>query len=173
MLTRTPGFTAVAVLCLAVGIGANSTVFSLVDGMWTRPLPVGTPDGLVYLFLAADHDGFGDLSYPEYQDIRDHTKTLVGLTVTQRRGPTLTGDGFAESTMSNVVSEDYFTVLGVSAQLGRVFTAQYKESGPVVVMSHSLWLRRFGGDPGIVGKPVPPRAGLHCDRHCSQRFSRG
>ena len=55
---------------------------------------------LAYLFLATDRDAFGDLSYPEYQDIRDRTKTLAGLTVTQRRGPTLTGDGFAESTMS-------------------------------------------------------------------------
>jgi predicted permease len=154
MLRKTPGFTAVAVLCLAVGIGANSTVFSLVDGMWMRPLPVGKPGELVYLFLATDRDAFGNLSYPEYQDIRDHTKTLAGLTVTQRRGPTLTGDGFAESTMSNVVGEDYFTVLGVSAQLGRVFTARDKEPGPVVVMSHSLWQRRFGGDPGIVGKAV-------------------
>jgi putative ABC transport system permease protein len=154
MLRKTPGFTAVAVVCLALGIGANSTVFSLVDGMWTRPLPVAKPGELVYLFLATDRDAFGDLSYPEYEDIRDHTKTLAGLTVTQRRGPTLTGDGFAESTMSNVVSEDYFTALGVSAQLGRVFTARYKESGPVVVMSHNLWQRRFGGDPGIVGKTV-------------------
>ena len=87
MLRKTPGFTAVAVLCLAVGIGANSSVFSLVDGMWTRPLPVGKPGELAYLFLATDRDTFGDLSYPEYQDIRDHTKTLAGLTVTQRRGP--------------------------------------------------------------------------------------
>jgi predicted permease len=154
MLRKTPGFTAVAVLCLAVGIGANSIVFSLVDGLWTRPLPVSRQGELVYLFLAADRDPEGELSYPEYQDIRDHSKTLAGIAVTQRRGPTLTGDGFAETTMSNVVSEDYFTVLGVSAQLGRVFTARNKETGPVVVMSHNLWMRRFGGDPGMVGKAV-------------------
>ena len=154
MLAKSPGFTAVAVLCLAIGIGANSTVFSLVDGMWMRPLPVGNPGELVHLFLATDRQAFGDLSYPEYEDFRDHAKTLAGLAVTQRRGPTLTGDGFAESTMSNVVSPDYFTVLGVSAQLGRVFTAHDNGPGPVVVMSHNLWQRRFGGDPAIVGKTV-------------------
>jgi predicted permease len=154
MLRKTPGFTAVAVLCVAVGIGANSAVFSVVDGMWMRPLPVDKPGELVYLFLATDHYAFDEFSYPEYQDIRDHTKTLAGLMVTQRRGPTLMGDGFAESTMSNVVSEDYFTVLGVSAEVGRVFTVRDKEAEPVVVMSHNLWQRRFGGDPGIVGKTV-------------------
>ena len=154
MLAKSPGFTAVAVLCLALGVGANSTIFSLVDGMWLRPLPVRDPGSLVYLSLATDRDPLGDLSYPDYQDFRDQAKTLAGLTVTQRRGPILSGDGFAESTMSNVVSEDYFTVLGVNAQLGRVFTGRDKDSGPVVVMSHSLWQRRFGGDPGIVGKTV-------------------
>jgi predicted permease len=153
-LARSPGFTAVAVLCLALGIGATSTIFSLVDGLWMRPLPVRDPGGLVYLFLATDRNEFGQLSYPDYLDFREHAKSLGGLTVTQRRGPVLTGDGFAESTMSNVVSEDYFTVLGVSAQVGRVFTERDTTRDPVVVMSHNLWQRRFGGDSGIVGKTV-------------------
>src|SRR5215471_11844604 len=95
MLKKSPGFTAAAVFCLAVGIGANSTVFSIVDGMWMRPLPVDKAGELVYLFLATDRTAFGGLSYPEYQDLCDHTKTLAGLTVTQRRGPILTGEGFA------------------------------------------------------------------------------
>jgi predicted permease len=154
MLAKTPGFTAIAVLCLALGIGANSTVFSLIDGMWMRPLPVRNPGELVYLFLATDRDRFGELSYPDYLEFHDHAKTLAGLAVTQRRGPILTGNDFAESTMSNVVSENYFTVLGINAQLGRVFTERDKDSGPVVVMSHNLWQRRFGADPSIVGKAV-------------------
>ena len=137
-----------------MGIGANSTVFSLLDGMWMRPLPVKSPGDLVYLSLANERSAFGSLSYPEYEDFRDQAKTLAGLAVTQRRGPILTGAGFAESTMSNVVSEDYFSVLGVSAQLGRTFTAHDRDAAPVVVMSDSLWRRRFGGDPGIVGKSV-------------------
>ncbi|MGJ5819239.1 ADOP family duplicated permease [Paludibaculum fermentans] len=153
-LLRAPGFTAVAVLCLAVGIGVNSTVFSLVDGMWMRPLPVKSPGELVYLSLATERDVFGGISFPEYEDFRDQSKTLSGLAVTQRRGPILRGDGFADATMSNVVSEDYFSVLGVSAQVGRVFTQHAREAGPVVVMSDSLWRRRFGSDPAIVGKPV-------------------
>lgn len=153
-LLRAPGFTTVAVLCLAVGIGLNSTVFSLVDGLWMRPLPVRNPGELVYLTMATDRDAFGNISFPEYEDFRSQSRTLAGLTVTQRRGPILTGEGFADSTMSNVVSEDYFSVLGVSAQLGRVFTDRDRDAGPVVVMSDSLWRRRFGGDPAMVGKPV-------------------
>ncbi|MGC4052669.1 MAG: ABC transporter permease [Paludibaculum sp.] len=153
-LRRAPGFTTVAVLCLAVGIGVNSTMFSLADGMWLRPLPVKDPRGLVYLSMATDRDAFDGVSFPEYEDFRDQSKTLAGLTVTQRRGPVLTGEGFADSTMSNVVSEDYFTVLGVGAQVGRVFSEHVREPGPVVVMSDNLWHRRFGGDPSIVGKPV-------------------
>ncbi len=154
MLAKTPGFTTIAVLCLALGIGANSTVFSLIDGMSMRPLPVRNPAELVHLFLATDRDPLGELSYPDYLEFHDHAQTLAGLAVTQRRGPILTGNGFAESTMSNVVSENYFTVLGINAQLGRVFTERDKDSGPVVVMSHNLWQRRFGADPSIVGKAV-------------------
>lgn len=153
MLAKAPGFTAVAVLCLALGIGANSTAFSLIDGMWMRPLPVEKPGELVYLFEATGDENFGEVSYPEYEEF-SHARSLAGLAVSQRRGPTLTGAGFAESTMSDVVSETYFTVLGVNAQLGRVFTAHDTGGEPVVVMSHNMWQRRFGGDPGIVGKAI-------------------
>ncbi|MCL4851529.1 MAG: ABC transporter permease [Bryobacteraceae bacterium] len=155
VLARSRGFTVVSVLCLALGIGANTTIFSLVDGFWTRPLPVRDPGGLTYLSTATPRSARDALSYAEYLDYQSQAKSFSGLLATQRRGPILTGDGFAESTMSNVVSENYFNVLGVEAQLGRVFTGADANTGQrVVVMSHNLWQRRFGGDPGIIGRSV-------------------
>jgi putative ABC transport system permease protein len=155
MLAQSRGFTAISVLCLALGIGANSTIFSLVDGYWTRPLPVRDPGGLVYLSIATARSDRDNLSYPEYLDYQSQAKAFSGLMATERRGPTLTGDGFADATQSNVVSENYFTVIGVGAQIGRVFTAADANSGNrVVVMSHNLWERRFGGDPAIIGRSV-------------------
>jgi predicted permease len=153
-LAKSRGFLAVAVLCLALGIGANSTMFSLVDGYWMRPLPVRDPGGLVYLFTNTPK-GTDQLSYAEYLDYRNQSKSFTGLAATQRRSPVLTGQGYAESTMSNVVSENYFTLLGVGAHVGRVFTEADAAPGHrVVVMSYNMWQRRFGGDPGIVGKPI-------------------
>ncbi|MBL8234711.1 MAG: ABC transporter permease, partial [Bryobacterales bacterium] len=155
MLAKSPGFTTVSVLCLAIGIGANSTIFSLVDGYWTRPLPVRDPGGLVYLSTATPRSARAALSYAEFLDYQSQAQAFTGLIATERRGPILTGDGFAESTMSNVVSENYFGVLGVEPQIGRVFTADDANTGNrVVVMSHNLWRRRFGGDPGIIGRSV-------------------
>lgn len=155
MLGKSRGFTAVSVLCLALGIGANSTIFSLVDGYWTRPLPVRDPGGLIYLSTATPRSARDGLSYAEFLDYQSQAKAFTGLLATERRGPTLTGDGFAESTMSNVVTENYFTVLGVEAQLGRIFTVADANVGQrVVVMSHNLWQRRFGSDPKIIGRSV-------------------
>ena len=154
MLAKSPGFTAVSVLCLALGIGANSTIFSLVDGFWTRPLPVRDPGGLVYLFTSTPK-GQDDLSYAEFLDYQSRAKSFSGLLAAERRSPILSGDGFADATLSNVVNEDYFAVLGVGAQLGRVFTPADAGTGQrVVVMSYNMWQRRFGGDPGIVGRSI-------------------
>ena len=155
MLLNSRGFTLISVLCLALGVAANSTVFSLVDGYWTRPLPVPDPGGLVYLSTATPASAYGGLSYAEYLDYESQASSFAGLAATERRGPILTGHGPAESTMSNVVSENYFMVLGIGAQLGRIFTAEDTNTGErVVVMSRNLWQRRFGGDPTIVGQNV-------------------
>jgi predicted permease len=154
-LAKSRGFLAVAVFCLALGIGANSTMFSLVDGFWMRPLPVRDPGSLVYLSTNTPREGMDGLSYAEFLDYRKQATSFAGLIATERRGPTLSGEGYAESTMSNVVSENYFTVLGVGAQLGRVFTEADAGSGQrVAVMSYNLWQRRFGGDPNIVGRTL-------------------
>jgi putative ABC transport system permease protein len=154
MLAKAPGFTTVAVLCLALGIGANSTVFSLVDGYWTRPLPVRNPQELVHLFTAAPRQARDDVSYAEFLDYQSRAKSFSGLLATERRGGVLVGDGFADSMQTNVVNESYFQVLGVGAQVGRVFTSADAAGGRVLVMSHNLWQRRFGGDRSIVGRTI-------------------
>ena len=152
-LWKSPGFSLVSILCLAVGIGANSTVFSLVDGYWTRPLPVRDPNGLVYLYTATSR-GQSGVSYAEYLDYQAGARTLGGLLVSERRGGILTGEGYADAMQTNVVSDSYFQVLGVGAQIGRVFAAGDTRQGRVLVISHNLWQRRFGGDPSVVGRTI-------------------
>ena len=155
LLLKSPGFTVVSVLCLALGIGANSTIFSLVDGYWIRPLPVRDPRGLVYLSTTSPRSGADELSFAEFLDYQGRTRSFSGLAAMERRGPTLTGNGFSLSTMSNVTSENYFALLGVEAQLGRMYTPADAESTQrVVVMSYNLWQRRFGANPAIIGQSV-------------------
>ncbi|MDR3701745.1 MAG: ABC transporter permease [Candidatus Sulfopaludibacter sp.] len=154
MLAKAPGFTAIAVLCLALGIGVNTTVFSLVDGYWTRPLPVPQAQQLVYLYTATPRDPQDSVSFPEFLDYQARAKSFSGLLATERRGGILTGPGFADAVQSNVVSSSYFQVLGIAAQVGRVFTPGDAAGPRVLVMSHNLWQRRFGGDPSIVGRTI-------------------
>lgn len=154
MLAKAPGFTVAAVVCLALGIGANSTVFSLVDGYWTRPLPVPNPQELVHLYTATPRTARDDVSYAEFLDYQARAKSFRGLLATERRGGDLVGDGYADSMQVNVVNESYFQVLGVGAQVGRVFTPVDATGGRVLVMSHNLWQRRFGGDRSIVGRTI-------------------
>src|ERR1035438_10322602 len=154
MLAKAPGFTTVAVVCLALGIGVNSTVFSLVDGYWTRPLPVRNPRELVHLFTATARDAQASVSYAEFLDYQAGAKCFSGLLATERRGGILVGHGFTDALQSNVVSESYFQALGIGAQAGRVFPPADAAGPRVLVMSHSLWQRRFGGDPSIVGRTI-------------------
>ncbi len=156
MLAKTPGVTAAAALSLALGIGANSTIFSFADGCWLRPLPVKDPGSLVRVFTSTPRFPDEDLSYPDYQDVRSASKTLSDLIAVQRRGPWLTIDATKESTHSHIVSDNYFSALGVSAAVGRVFTESPggARQEAVLVVSHNFWQRRLGGDPQAVGKMV-------------------
>ncbi len=150
-LIKNPGFTAVAVLCLAVAIAANSTIFSLVDGSSLRPLPVDDPDGLVRVFSATERYAFGRVSYRDLLDFRQQAESLSALAGAEYRGFILEDDQPAMRTNSQVVTENYFDVLGIEAQFGRFFGAD-DATEQVVVISHSLWQRRFGGDPEVVGR---------------------
>jgi predicted permease len=152
-MRRTPGLTAAAALSLALGVGAASTLFSVMDGLWYRPLAVNDPDGLVYLQSRTPERRPDLVSYPDYLDIRKLSHTLSGLAASHRRGPFLGIDGVEESAMTDVVSDNYFTVLGVKAALGRVFT-EPPDPQRTLVIGHNLWLRRFRGDPHVAGRQV-------------------
>src|SRR5664279_330207 len=107
LLAKAPGFTVVAVVCLALGIGANSTVFSLVDGYWTRPLPVPNPQDLVHLYTSTPRTARDDVSYAEFLDYQARAQSFRGLLATERRGGVLVGDGYADSMQVNLVNETY------------------------------------------------------------------
>jgi predicted permease len=156
MLARSPGVATVAALSLAIGIGANSTIFSFLDVAYFRPLPVRDPAGLVRVFTTSARIPMGDSSHADYLDFRDNAQSLSGLAAEQHRGPLLTVDGATQTTLSYIVSDDYFTVLGIVAANGRVFAEPAKTAppAPVIVLSHRFWQKRFGGDPSAVGRTV-------------------
>src|ERR1019366_5417507 len=112
------------------------------------------PRELVYLYTATPRDSQSSVSYAEFLDYQARAKSFSGLLATERRGGILAGDGFTDAVQSNVVSENYFQVLGIDAQAGRVFTPADAAGGRVLVMSHNLWQRRFGGDRSIVGRTI-------------------
>ena len=156
MLRKNPGFTAVAIFSLALGIGLNSTIFCLVDRFILQPLPVDHPEGVVLIKIRTEKGGMTrSLPYPEYFELRKQCRSLSGIVGMQRRASVLTGDELSEPLLTEYVTRNYFSVLGVNAQLGRVFRDDDTNPGdPVVVISDGLWRRHFGRDPGIVGKTI-------------------
>ena len=157
-LWRTPGFAAVAVLTLGLGIGANAAIFGLVNALLLRPpAHVAEPERLVMLYTS-DYSGpaYGSSSYADFLEFREATDVFEGMAVFR---PGIVGIGAGEAlerTGAELVSADYFRVLGTPMRLGRPFLAEEGEVGaePVAVISHALWQRRFGGDPGIVGRTI-------------------
>ena len=158
MLKKTPGFTLVAVLTLALGIGANTTIFSWINGILLHPIAgVSDPDRLV-VFTSTSADG-GDLSlsYPDYVEFKARARALAGLTAYDLQAMNFGGQERPERVWGMIVSGNYFDVLGVKALAGRTFLPEEDKvpgAEAVVVISHSLWLRRFGGNPGVVGKTI-------------------
>jgi predicted permease len=158
-LRKTPGFALIAVLSLALGIGANTAIFSLVNTALLRPLPVEKPGQLVFLNNAAEKGdrNFPTLSYPNYRDFRDRNDVLAGLFAYRIAPVSLSHDGVNERVWGYLATGNYFDVLGVRPALGRLFTpADDKSPGahPVTVITHNCWQRRFAGDPNVVGKTV-------------------
>lgn len=157
MLAKSPGFTAVAVISLALGIGANTFIFSLVNTAMLRPLPVENPEQLVSLTNAAEGRMFPTFSYPNYKDYRDRNDVFEGLIAYRFAPLSLSHDGINERLWGYVVSGNYFEVLGVKAALGRVISPdddRLPGAHPVTVISHQCWQQRFGSDPGVVGKSL-------------------
>jgi putative ABC transport system permease protein len=157
MLAKSPGFTAIAALTLALGIGANSAIFSVVDTVLLRSLPFPKPHELAAVWGSVSHTG-GEKetdSFPNYVDLRDQSQTLDGLTAYTRAGGVLTGTEESREILGLAVTSDIFRVLGVSPMLGRAFTRE--DDNPdarVVVFTHHAWKTLFNGDPNIVGKQI-------------------
>ncbi|MGH2779910.1 MAG: ABC transporter permease [Thermoleophilaceae bacterium] len=153
-LRKTPGFTVVAILTLALGIGANAAIFTVLDRALLRPLPVEEPDRLVVLStLREGGDRNMNFSYPAYHDYREGSEVFSGLIAFAPRPFTLATDGAAERVEGVMVSGNYFDVLGVEPRHGRAFLTD-EGRAPVAVLSHGLWQRRFGADAGVVGRTV-------------------
>jgi len=158
MLRRSPGFTAVAALSLALGIGANTAIFSVVNAALLRPLPVKEPDRLVGLYRKIPQDrNHNRFSYPNYLDTRDRNQSFSGLAAYYFTPLNLSGGGQTERLWGKVVSGNYFSTLGVEFTKGRAFLPDEDRTPgahPVAVVSHGLWQRRFGGDPNLIGNTV-------------------
>ncbi len=157
MLLKTPGFTAVAVLSLALGIGANTAIFSLVDKVLIRKLPVGEPERLVVVTASRGQGVSTTFGYPDFADYRDRNEVFEGLVCYTQRALTLSEGGQAERIQGMIVSGNYFTALRVRPALGRGFLSEEDKTRgthPVVVLGYGLWQRRFGAEPGLVGKSV-------------------
>ena len=155
MLAKSPGFAAVAILTLALGIGANSAIFTVANTLLLRPLPYSDPDRLVLLTAErrGQQQGF---SYLRYSFLRDQARAVSGVAVFTADTFNLTGRGEPEQISSARVSANFFDLLGVRPALGRAFLPKEDEPGakPVVIISHALWLRRFGGAPDIAGQSI-------------------
>ena len=155
-LLQRPGFTLVAALTLALGIGANSAIFSVLHGVLLRPLPYADPAAIVLPHTRWSANPRGPFSLPEYFDLREQTQALDRVGAYSNGTLTLTGAGEAERLRAGYVTADALPVLGVAPVLGRGFTAEEDAPGrpAVVVLGDGLWRRRFGGDPAIVGRTL-------------------
>jgi predicted permease len=156
-LLKRPGFVAVAVITLALGIGANTAIFSLVNAVLLRSLPVERPNEIVSVAIRGKDDSMSAFSYPNYRDFRDRNEALSGLLVYRFVPLSLSRSGANERIWGYEVSGNYFDVLGVKAIKGRTFLPEEDKTPlahPVAVLSYDSWQRRFGSDPDIVGKDV-------------------
>ncbi|HEX6717950.1 MAG TPA: ABC transporter permease [Pyrinomonadaceae bacterium] len=156
-LIKRPGFVTIAVITLALGIGANTAIFSLVNTVLLRSLPVDRPTEIVSVSVRGKDDSMSAFSYPNYKDFRDHNDVLSGLLVYRFVPLSLSRGGANERIWGYEVSGNYFDVLNVNAIRGRTFLPeedQTKLSHPVIVVGYDCWQRRFGGDPDLVGKDV-------------------
>ncbi|MBI4552977.1 MAG: ABC transporter permease, partial [Candidatus Latescibacteria bacterium] len=159
MLRRSPGFTAVAVLTLALGIGANTAIFSVVNAVLLRELPYADPDRLVVLWGHNTKEGVNrdPVAYPNFNDWQAQTRSFEQMAaITPSWNLTLTGAGEAERISGFFVSPHLFPMLGATSARGRTFLPEDGKAGKehVVIVSHGLWQRVFGGDPSLPGKTL-------------------
>ena len=170
-MRRSPGFSLVAILSLGLGVGVNTAMFSLVDSLLLRPLPVTDPGSLVDVFTSSgDGDEYATSSYADFLDLKAQNTVFGDMTgYSPMMAPLNLGDR-SRIALGQVVTSNHFAMLGVQPFLGRLLVPSDDERGAdrVVVLSHRMWQREFGSDPAIVGKPIMLR-GLQYRSPASRR----
>src|SRR5262245_709279 len=151
-LYKNSGFTVVAVITLAVGIGANTAIFSAVNAVLLQPLPYNDPGRLVVIL----HDGHNPVAPANFIDWRNQNSVFERMAAAEYWTPNLTGGDSPEKIWALKLSPDVLPLLGVAPALGRMFLSEEDNPGRdhEVILSHSLWQRRFSGDEGVLGRPV-------------------
>ncbi len=157
-LAKSPGFAMAAILSLAVGIGVNTAMFSLIDALWLRPMAIPDEGRITRLFTTSPQDSEDMFSWPEYQEFTRQSRAFTGIVALGGRGARMERrDGTFEMLTINAVSTNFFGALGVRPALGRLFTAADEPSlteHPVVALSYDFWRRHYSGDPSIVGRQI-------------------
>jgi len=155
-MRKSPGFAIVAILTLALGIGANTTIFSVVNGVLLNPLPYPDADRLVVLFHNKPNFLKGSISYPNFLDWQRDNRCFEAMAAFRNGDAKLTGAGEPENLSGRMVSAGFFEMLGVKPLLGRTFTADEDRLGanPTVMISEGLWKRKFASNPNILGQAI-------------------
>ena len=156
-LRKAPGFALIAIITLALGIGANTAIFTVVNAVFFHGIPVSNPEKLVELFTLDERKlttfaNYFPLSFPNAQDIQRRVQSFSGVTYFIGAGVSMTVNGVPDQYNANLVSGNYFDVLGVHAAMGRTFLPQEDAqpgAGPVIVLDHGFWERKFAGDRGV------------------------
>jgi predicted permease len=194
---KAPGFTSAAIVTLALGIGANTAIFSVVNATLLEPLPFANPDRLVFVWSDMTSAGYprGPLSGPELDDLRRRSSQFDGFAAIWATTTTLTGDGDPQMLRIGLVTDNFFPLLGAQPAMGRTFAPEDDSSGAptAILLSAGLWERRFGADPAVVGRRIlingqpttvvgvmpaafrtylPPDAGVPDDLEAWQLFNR-
>lgn len=154
VLVKSPAFSIIAILTLALGIGANTAIFSVVNGVLLNPLPFPHPEQIVSMFEAIPNFDNGSISYPNFVDWRRMNRTFASMAVYRSTGFSLSGNGEPERLRGEMVSAGFFEILGVNPVLGRTFSADEDRLGanPTVMITEGLWKRKFGARPDIIGQ---------------------
>src|SRR4030095_4954912 len=155
-LLKNPGFALIAIVTLALGIGANTAIFSVVNGVLLKPLPYREPDQLIRVFERSERQPRFPMAQGNFQDYREQNTTLSGLALYTRHDMEFSQGDTPERLAALGVTAGFFELLGVQPLLGREFRREDELPGnsSVVILSHALWQRRFNSDSGIVGKAI-------------------
>jgi putative ABC transport system permease protein len=157
LLWQAPGFSLIAILALALGIGANSAIFSMLDAVILRALPYEDPDSVVMVFEDATEIGFpqNTPAPANYFDWREQNRVFTDMAATRGRSMSITGDGSPEHVGGLAVTANFFSVLGVRPLFGRVFTeAEDRDAAQVVLIGYGLWQRRYAGDASVLDRSI-------------------